>query len=535
MLNCSNLNVITILFLILLECGDIETNPGPTLITNLIFSHSNVRSLLAKRSDEKIAELQLMATGHKINVLSLSETWLNNSVPEKLLTLTGFQKPFLKNREIRSGGGVAVYCANHIPARRRHDIENTGNNIECIWLEILEQNKKILFGVYYRPPGQSAAQCDNFISALQTSIDRAHDGGATHIIITGDFNDTCKVWHDNHASSELRCKLRNFVNDKGLCQLINGPTRISTDGDGNLLDLIITDSPDKITYCDILSPISNCDHATIICKLSVASPLNKSFKRTVWNLKKANFEEFRHALQSAPWDTGIDMYDDIDDKLSYWYDLFALIMADYIPHNTVTVHVKEKPWVNCELKRLIRGRNVLWKRYKRTQQSTHYNCFKALRNRVTSLNRSLRKTYYQNLGEELCSSQISERQWWETVKKVTGASVQRSIPVLIEQDLPVSDPVQKANIFNSYFADQCTLPANAENHNLPDTNFETDQRLDTLNFQLSKKLLNSVDPSKASGPDNISNFVLKEVAREVCTPLCKIFNQSLIAGVYPNY
>ena len=43
-----------------------------------------------------------MATGHKINVLSLSETWLNNSVPEELLTLTGFQKPFLKNREIRS-------------------------------------------------------------------------------------------------------------------------------------------------------------------------------------------------------------------------------------------------------------------------------------------------------------------------------------------------------------------------------------------------------------------------------------------------
>ena len=180
-------------------------------------------------------------------------------------------------------------------------------------------------------------------------------------------------------------------------------------------------------------------------------------------------------------------------------------MADYIPHNTVIIHVKEKPWVNCELKRLIRRRNILWKRYKRTQQSTHYNCFKALQNRVTSLNRSIRKTY--------------------------------SIPVLIEQDLPVSDPVQKANIFNSYFADQCTLPNNAENHNLPDTNFETDQRLDILNFQPCevKKLLNSVDPNKASGPDNISNLVLKEVAREVCTPLCKIFNQSLIAGVYLNY
>ena len=47
------------------------------------------------------------------------------------------------------------------------------------------------------------------------------------------------------------------------------------------------------------------------------------------------------------------MYDVIDDKLSYQYDLLILLLADYIPHNNVTVHVKEKLWVNSELKRLI--------------------------------------------------------------------------------------------------------------------------------------------------------------------------------------
>ena len=78
-----------------------------------------------------------MATEHKLDVLSLSETWPNNSVPEDLLTLAGFQ------RKIRSGGGVAVYCANHIPACRRHDIENTGDDIECIWLEILAHQIRV--------------------------------------------------------------------------------------------------------------------------------------------------------------------------------------------------------------------------------------------------------------------------------------------------------------------------------------------------------------------------------------------------------
>ena len=91
MLNCSILNVITILFPILPECGDIESNPGPIIINNLIFSHSNFGSLLAKRYDDKIAELKLTATEHKLAVLSLSVTWLNNSVPEEFLTLTNYQ------------------------------------------------------------------------------------------------------------------------------------------------------------------------------------------------------------------------------------------------------------------------------------------------------------------------------------------------------------------------------------------------------------------------------------------------------------
>ena len=104
-----------------------------------------------------------------------------------------------------------AYCADHLPVhvRRRNDLEDA--NSECIWIECLLNNSKLLFAVYYRPPGQLAADRDIFLSSLASSIELAQDSGADSIVVTGDFNDRCKLWGDNHESSELRCLLRDLV------------------------------------------------------------------------------------------------------------------------------------------------------------------------------------------------------------------------------------------------------------------------------------------------------------------------------------
>ena len=49
-----------------------------------------------------------------------------------------------------------------------------------------------------------------------------------------------------------------------------------------------------------------------------------------------------------------------------------------------------------------------------------------------------------------------------------------------------------------------------------------------------KKILKSLNVNKATGPDGISNFLLKNTADVLAKPLCKLFNYSLEAGVFPN-
>ena len=68
-----------------------------------------------------------------------------------------------------------IYVKKYIHYRRRHNLEP--RVIECLRIEIANNTKHALSGVYYRPP--------NSDSTYYTSIE---DSGRNDIIINGDFN-----------------------------------------------------------------------------------------------------------------------------------------------------------------------------------------------------------------------------------------------------------------------------------------------------------------------------------------------------------
>ena len=115
------------------------------------------------------------------------------------------------------------------------------------------------------------------------------------------------------------------------------------------------------------------------------------------------------------------------------------------------------------------------------------------------------------------------RKWWKTVKQVTGDKVYSGIPTLIENGSPIIDSIEKANIFDEYFASQCQLPDGSNDHPLPPFRYETDERLANITFFPSDihTILTNLDVNKATGPDKIGIFSLKNVADYISEPLCK--------------
>ena len=99
----------------------------------------------------------------------------------------------------------------------------------------------------------------------------------------------------------------------------------------------------------------------------------------------------------------------------------------------------------------------------------------------------------------------------------------------------VIDFKEKAELFNAFFAKQCSLIKNSSK--LPShLHYLTDNRLSSVSFSQDDiaKIIQNLDPNKAHGHDNISIRMLKICGSSIYKPLEMIFKQCIETGVFPS-
>ena len=270
--NCVYYYTGLIIFMLLIISVDIHVHPGPVYKTTYLgLCHANMRSLVSDRS--KLDDLKYIADSNNIDVITVSETWLNVNIPDCLLAIPGFQPILRQDRQVGCGGGVAVYCRDSLAVSLRHDLnDHCQRDVSNLWIEIHIGPSTVLVGTYYRPPGQPAESRNNFMDSLYRSITQAMASNPSLLLLLGDFNDRCHSWDSPHSDSELGLRLYNLIDNNGLKQIIDVHTRIN-DISNSLLDLIIVDSEQMIIDSGTLPPVSTSDHCVVYCHadLRVAS------------------------------------------------------------------------------------------------------------------------------------------------------------------------------------------------------------------------------------------------------------------------
>ena len=244
----NNFELVTFLAMLLYQSGDIEKNPGPNsasstesddlfqfppLQGNLSMVHYNVQSLASKTD---IIEPELT----NFDIISLTETWLNDSISNEDLKFNEFQDPFRRDRIGDSHGGVIVYVKRGIPSKRRLDLELV--NIECVWIEIIVKNKKLLIGTFYRPPNASPV----VLSDIENSIGLATDTGVENIVVTGDLN-------LNMQNQHSRMKITDLCQTYSLTQLMNDPTHY-TETSFSIIDLVLVSNSHSVELSGVSEP-----------------------------------------------------------------------------------------------------------------------------------------------------------------------------------------------------------------------------------------------------------------------------------------
>ena len=342
-------------------------------------------------------------------------------------------------------------------------------------------------------------------------------------------------WNSNENST--RANERTFIrilDDYFLEQINNFPTR----GD-NILDLVITSTPNKVNVCEILRPSESeisTDHNAIIFDLKTECiPLSR-VTRTVFDYGRADFDGLRERLQTLNLEQRISDDDDINNEWSNWKNTFLAAVNDFVPMKRVKGR-KSLPWVNNTILYLIKKKNTLRKRIKKSvSQSKHLmNKFKDLRSKIK---RMLRENRLEYMNKICASRESNPKRFWSYLKlksKVSNVPGKVSMKISENERIYVDGNMNIANAFNKYFA---SIFMKDE-----DGSFEQDDLLQddvgiidnvTLSEDEIISVINNLDSSKAQGPDGIPVRLLKETALQVAPSLRALFNNSLNVGALPD-
>ena len=211
-------------------------------------------------------------------------------------------------------------------------------------------------------------------------------------------------------------------------------------------------------------------------------------------------------------------------------------MKNFIPHETIVCDDKDPPWFNKRIKSLIQEGALLLETFRKNRNNVEIiTCLNNFNDRLALLINTAKQNFYSKIVEKLQNTQRSSKAYWSLLKIFLNNKKIPIIPPLYHNNEFVIDFKKKAELFNSFFADQCSLINNSSE--LPSKlEYLTQSRLSSVTFSKDdiEKLIQNLDPNKAHGHDQISIRMLKLCSNSICKPLKIIFNRCLETSTFPN-
>ena len=149
-----------------------------------------------------------------------------------------------------------------------------------------------------------------------------------------------------------------------LHQLINEPTHF-TETSSTIIDLILVSNVQSIEMFGVGEPFLMQDiryHCPIYTIFTLKKPVTKSFKRKIWLYEKGNYDELHTKVSEFDWNN-VRNEDTNQYALNFSSKLLE-ISSDCIPTKFITVRPQDVPWMNNNIRKLMKKRNRLYKKYK---------------------------------------------------------------------------------------------------------------------------------------------------------------------------
>ena len=269
------------------------------------------------------------------------------------------------------------------------------------------------------------------------------------------------------------------------------------------------------------------DHSPILFELTAACSPSQKVNRFVFDYQRANFECLRAHLQSHNLGAKISDNGDVNYDWMNWKNAFLAEVAEFVP----VVNTKGRkflPWMNSTILHLIKKKNTLRTRIKRSRSPSNYVKVK-YKNLRTKIKHMLRDSRAEYLNKICANRHNNPKRFWSFFKlksKVSNIPGKVSVKLNDSERINADTNIGIAHMFNEYFASNF----NTDYHSFSENRVQpyNDITIDviTLSEEEIVAVMKNLNTNKAQGPDNIPARLLKETATEITPSLCALFNKS---------
>ena len=394
---------------------------------------------------------------------------------------------------------------------------------EIDWVKIkLKNQKDLLIGGFYMPH-RNTKDMEELEKSLKIITDENNNN---NIILAGDFNCPDITWETlslkmDASDKEIQRTLIDITSQTGLTQIHEEPTR-----ENNLLDLVFTTNPTLSKSSTNIPGIS--DHAIIVTDLDTKPYYQKSIPRKIYKWAKADWEQVYKDLEPLT-STIQKMADDRTNINTMWntfkQHLFSCL-DKHIPSKVIKSN-NRLPWFNHKIRKMLRKKQGLYNQAKKSKKLANYRHYKK------ECKLQIRKAEWDYINTSILEGmeKNNSKPFWKYVKSRKQDNI--GVAPLKDKGHLINNSKEKAQILIKQFSSVFTRE---KVETMPETHRKIQQAIPKLNITQEGvgKLLRNINPSKASGPDNIPNRVLKQCADQLAPALTIIFQRSIDHGKLPD-
>ena len=515
--------------------------------TDLVIYHANVASL--KKNIARLEDVFQNCTTMP-DIIGVTETRTKDD--SYLINLEGYAAEFCYSPT--EAGGVGIYIRKTIQYNVRDDLNLEVENCEDKWVEIVVDNSKkrhkgtksIVIGVVYRHP---VSNYKYFQEKLSNTIYDLNQNN-TQFMILGDMN-------INLMKYNLATPITNYLNDiqsAGCLSLIDQPTRVYMRGsrwETSCLDHAYSNiDPSMIDSHIIDTDIS--DHFSVMAKIKGIKHLDMSkthvYKRKQ-NLTDKEIENLNIDLHNA-----LQRNDDFNEKsnanqkTNYIIKTYTNLLDKYMPRRKLSRKEKRfhfKPWYTKGIKISIRTENILKKVSLRKKNEECVKRYKKYRNILTRVKSLAFDIFHSNKLDE---NQDDKRKMWKTLNDIMRRKQTKGNRVVINSLLDQNNkehtkPTDIANILNRHFNSVGGKMANKINpknrkvkdplHYIRNSPAQSIFLQPTTTDEIIIKIT-EINSKKATGPDDISGYLLKITVQIIAPAIACLFNECMATGIFPD-